>query len=274
MFGYNYDIVSVFPNFFLNYLDKRNAVGDMRWINRVYSSSGDWSGNLFDFFFRICFKITEDIPTPFKMKGFFRDDNVPMKRAVREALCNTLSNADFHMELGVVIKQYHDKIVFSNPGALAIPKNIALLGGTSKARNKNILDIFSYINIGERGGTGIPLIMTATKEENYPNPILEDSFNPDETKLTIYIKTQSNLEDTPKTETTVSLIMKLNIRNDLKTKLLKLHKNMQLNIFSNSSIVKILDCSTSSADNYIKILLVNNLIEPVKGYGNGKYKFK
>lgn len=142
MFGNFYDIKREFPNYFLDYQDCRNLVGNMRWFDRITSSSGDWSGNLYDFYYRIVFKLAEDIPTPFKMKGMFRDDYVPMKAAIREALCNALSNADYNMELGVVIKQYHDKLVFINSGTLAIPRNIALLGGTSKARNKNVLSIF------------------------------------------------------------------------------------------------------------------------------------
>ena len=46
------------------------------------------------------------------MNGMFRDDSSPMKKAIREALCNTLSNADYYGELGLVIKQYRDKLVF------------------------------------------------------------------------------------------------------------------------------------------------------------------
>ena len=67
---------------------------------------------MFDFYYRIAFKITEDIAVPFKMKGIFRDDSSKMKKALREALCNTLSNADYNNELGLVIKQYHDRIEF------------------------------------------------------------------------------------------------------------------------------------------------------------------
>ena len=274
----------------------------MRWSDRITSSSGEWSGNLYDFFYRICFKITEDISTPFKMKGIFRDDNVPMKRAVREALCNTLSNADFHMELGVVIKQYHDRIVFSNPGALAIPKNIALLGGTSKARNKNILDIFSYINIGERGGTGIPLIMTATKAENYPSPILEDRFNPDQTKLTIFIK---NINDSPNANSKnltidkqnlpietenlpietenlpietenlpIEIIGKSKYKQNVKDKLVQIVKHYHFEIFSRTNISNLLSVSDKSAYNLINYLKELDLIESVIGKGKGKYKFK
>lgn len=92
-----------------------------------------------------------------------------MKKAIREALYNTLSNADYHGELGLVIKQYHDKIVFSNPGILAMPLKQIMLGGESKARNRTILNIFSFVNIGERAGSGYPLILNAAKERNYSN---------------------------------------------------------------------------------------------------------
>ena len=160
MFGNFYDITDIYPNYFLDYQDYRNLEGDdMRWSFRITSTNGDWSGNLYDFYYRIAFKLTEDIAVPFKMKGIFRDDSSPMKKAIREALCNTLSNADYHGELGLVIKQYHDRIIFSNPGVLAMPLEQIMVGGESRARNRTILNIFSFVNIGERAGSGFPLIL-------------------------------------------------------------------------------------------------------------------
>ncbi|MCM1557159.1 MAG: hypothetical protein NC087_06455 [Anaeroplasma bactoclasticum] len=188
MFGYDYHIVRVYPNYFLDYQDHRHKIGDMRWSNRICSSVGDWSGNLLDFYWRIANKLVEDLPIPFKLEGFFRVDNTPMHDAMREALCNTLCNADFNNSRGLVVKQYEDNIYFTNPGALAMPLNKALKGGTSDARNKTILAMFNNIKIGERGGTGIPKIWTATKDAEYPTPILIDSFNPDITELTVFIK--------------------------------------------------------------------------------------
>lgn len=136
MFGNFYDITNIYPNYFLDYQDHRNLEGDdMRWSFRITSTNGDWSGNLYDFYYRITFKLTEDIAVPFKMNGMFRDDSSPMKKAIREALCNTLSNADYNGELGLVIKQYHDKLVFSNPGILAMPLEQIMLSGEPKARN-------------------------------------------------------------------------------------------------------------------------------------------
>lgn len=72
---------------------------------------------------------------------------------------------------------------FSNPGALAFPLEKMILGGDSQARNKNILKIFSLVNIGERAGSGFPLILSATEDENLPTPTIEESFNPSQTKL-------------------------------------------------------------------------------------------
>ncbi|MCM1556093.1 MAG: putative DNA binding domain-containing protein [Anaeroplasma bactoclasticum] len=188
MFNYHHEIVNVFPNYFLDYQDKRNLVGDMTWRNRVWSSNGNWSGNLFDFYYRVIYNLHEDLPVPFQLDGIQRLDTTPMHRAVSEALCNTLANADFNNTSGLVIKQYEDRLYFTNPGALAMPLDKAITGGRSDARNKVILSMFNHIRIGERSGSGIPRIFGATLEAGYPKPILSDRFNPDITELTVFIK--------------------------------------------------------------------------------------
>lgn len=285
VFGYNYDITTVFPNFFLDYQDKRNVTGDMRWVNRIYSSTGDWSGNLFDFYFRINNYLIEDIKIPFKMEGIFRVDITPMHKAIREVLCNCLSNADYNETRGLVIKQYNDRLEFSNPGAFTMHKELAFSGGNSDARNKSVLTMFNNINVGERTGSGIPLILSATKDAGYSTPTFQDFFNPDYTLVTIYLKNFENNQPNLEVESNnleikqlnveiPTLISNLDIRGDLKSNLLEIYNKIQNNIFSNSIIVEKLGCSASSADNYIKILKAHNLIEPVKGHGKGKYKFK
>lgn len=67
-------------------------------------------------------------------------------------------------------------------------KELAFSGGNSDARNKIILTMFNNINIGERTGSGIPLIMSATKNEGYIEPIFKDYFNSDYTLVTINLK--------------------------------------------------------------------------------------
>lgn len=65
MFGNEYDIVRQFPDYFLDYraeLDPNN-----RWTDRIQSSSGDWSGNLYDFYFRVYNKLKQSLNVPFKI---------------------------------------------------------------------------------------------------------------------------------------------------------------------------------------------------------------
>ncbi len=289
MFGYSYDIVTVYPNYFLDYQDKRNTIGDMRWVNRIYSSSGDWSGNLFDFFFRINNYLVENVKTPFKMEGIFRVDITPMHKAIREVLCNCLSNADYNETRGVVIKQYNERLEFSNPGAFTMQKKLAFSGGNSDARNKIILTMFNNINIGERTGSGIPLIMSATKNEGYIEPIFKDYFSPDYTLVTINLEKNEEKpeviskktevafekpEDTFKKPEVEIQINNLNIRNDIKEKLIRIYHELKNQIISNSIISEKLGIGHNASATCIKVLLANDLIEIVKGKGKGKYKFK
>ena len=54
MFGHEYEIVRKFPHYFLDYQEHdRSATEDERWTDRIVSSSGDWSGNICDFYFRV-----------------------------------------------------------------------------------------------------------------------------------------------------------------------------------------------------------------------------
>lgn len=77
-----------------------------RWSDRLQSSSGEWSGNVCDFYFRVYNKIIKDIKVPFKMVGGERIDDTLVHKELREALANCLINADYHGLRGVVIINY------------------------------------------------------------------------------------------------------------------------------------------------------------------------
>ena len=101
MFGNEYDIVRQFPDYFLDY----RAILDphTRWSDRIHSSSGDWSGNIFDFYFRVYNKLKQSLNVPFKLSDGARVDDTPMHDALREALANCLVNADYYGSRGIVI---------------------------------------------------------------------------------------------------------------------------------------------------------------------------
>ena len=51
MFGDEYKILYEYPEYFLDFRELLDPT--IRWTDRLQSSSGDWTGNLFDFFFRV-----------------------------------------------------------------------------------------------------------------------------------------------------------------------------------------------------------------------------
>jgi len=193
MFGYEYEIVREFPQYFLDYQEQFDS--KIRWSDRVVSSSGEWSGNIFDFFFKVATKLTSDIKRPFKLDGIFRVDDTPVHKAIREALVNTLVNADYYGRQGIVIQKYPKKFVFENPGSFRIPLQDAFDGGTSDPRNATILKMFSMIDIGERAGSGIPGIVSVWEENFKTIPVYEQTSNPSRVKTTLDISEYVGLDE-------------------------------------------------------------------------------
>jgi predicted HTH transcriptional regulator len=172
MFGYEYEITREFPQYFLDYQEDSQLLGDVRWTDRIVSSSGDWSGNLFDFVRKILVKLEEGLKVPFVLRGFQRIDDTPMHKLLREATVNTLAHADFYGRQGVVIRKNAKGFVFSNPGHLRIPKQEAIGGGVSDPRNSVILKIFSLIRYGERAGSGLSNILEVWRKVYHAEPTI------------------------------------------------------------------------------------------------------
>ena len=183
MFGDEYNITRELPEYFLDYREMLDPT--TRWTDRVQSSSGDWTGNIQDFFFRVNSKIAQDIKTPFKLEGITRVDDTPIHKAVREALVNCLVNADFYLPQGIVIKKDVKSLVIENPGSIRIGKKQMLLGGISDPRNKNLMKMFNLLGIGERAGGGIPDIDQVWADQGWNSPVVEELYNPDRTRLSL-----------------------------------------------------------------------------------------
>ena len=184
MFGHEYEIVREFPHYFLDYQEHdRSATEDERWTDRFVSSSGDRSGNICDFYFRVYNRIAQDIKVPFKLEGTDRIDDTPLHKALREALANALIHADYYDRRSLVIQKWPDKIRIANPGAFRINVQEALVGGVSDPRNESLIKMFNLINVGERAGSGLPSIRTVWQEQGWQEPEIVESFNPDRTTL-------------------------------------------------------------------------------------------
>lgn len=262
MFGKEYRITDEFCHYFLDYQDHREETPEIRWIDRVQSSSGDWSGNVFDFFFKVYNKLIKDLDIPFILDCVQRVDDTLMHKALREALCNTLANADYYGTRGIVIKKYKDKIEFSNPGCMRISIDEALAGGNTDPRNETILKIFSLIKIGERAGTGIQTIMHTINEYGYEKPTFEEKFNPDRIKLTIYLTRKNGIN---------SKIIKTNELTFDEKKVIELFKKQDF--IKRSDLEKNLNYRKTKSSEIIKSLINKNIINK-EGNGNNTKYFK
>ena len=186
MFGYEYEIVREYPHYFLDYREKLDD--DTRWSDRFVSSSGDWSGNIYDFYFRVYNRIAQSIKVPFALDGISRIDDTELHKALREALANTLINADYYGNTGVVIERNLTSITMTNAGTFRIDLDEAINGGISDPRNSGLIKMFSLINIGERAGSGLPMIFKAWTGTDFAMPDITEKENPDRVCLILPVE--------------------------------------------------------------------------------------
>ena len=185
MFGNEFEIVREFPDYFLDY---RECYDENRWTDRIVSTSGEWSGNVYDFYFRVYNKLVQDIKTPFKIVNGVRIDDSAIHSALREALANCIINADYHGRQGIVIIKQKNLIKMSNPGGFRIDIETAKSGGVSDPRNTTLMKMFNLIDIGERAGSGIPNIYDVWEKHNLNEPEIMEAFEPE--RITVSLSVQ------------------------------------------------------------------------------------
>ena len=190
-FGDFVTILNEAPNFFLDYRERLST--ETRWSDRVCSGDGNWSGNVFDFYFKIIDRMTSDVKRPFKLDSkLLRVDDTPIHASLREALANALIHADYYGRCGIVVDKEFRKITISNPGTFRISIDAAIAGGISDARNSRIFNMFSLIDVGERSGSGLCDLYNNWKEYGYKTPVLRETVDPDRSSLTLEIEVEDN----------------------------------------------------------------------------------
>ena len=187
MFGYEYEITAVFPNYFLDYQENRTNGIYARWTDRITSQSGDWSGNVFDFLLRVIPKLQADLKVPFMFKGNHLDEDTPLHKTVREATVNMLANADFYGRRGVVVEKGADGFRFANPGSMRVSLTEAIQDSASDPRNGVMMKMLAMVKYGERAGSGLQGIFKTWQSVYHCAPKLEvtTSGGVDRTTLTL-----------------------------------------------------------------------------------------
>lgn len=182
MFGKLHTIREEIPNYMIDYQERPEAKTEYRWIDRI-TTDGTWSGNLFDFYRKVIKKLYSDLKVPFSLDGNIRQDNTLIHIALREALINTISHADYSGRVSLLIVKRPDMFGFRNPGLMRIPIENAVNGGESDCRNRTIHQMFLLIGLGERAGSGLPKIFSGWSSQHWSKPLLYEKQEPEQTLL-------------------------------------------------------------------------------------------
>jgi len=182
MFGKLISIQEEYPNYMLDYQERAEAKTERRWIDRL-SLDGTWSGNIFDFYTRTFKKLTSDLKIPFSLHAAMREDTTTVHNALREALVNTLVHADYSGKASVLVVKRPDMFGFRNPGLMRISVEQAINGYEHDCRNEKLHQMFHFIGLGERAGSGIPNIFKWWGENHWRKPYLHEKLDPYEQTL-------------------------------------------------------------------------------------------
>lgn len=174
MFGREAEIIRQYPHYLLDY-QEQGEHGET--VEQISSFSGEWSGNLYDFYRMVHKKLTEAVSDT--------GNPVPVHSALCEALVNALIHADYHGSRGIVILKKQNTVVFSNPGTFRIDVRDAKNGGVSDPRNAALLKLFHYAGIGRGTGSGMPQIFHAWEKRGWDDPVVQELFAPDRTTITL-----------------------------------------------------------------------------------------
>lgn len=121
---------------------------------------------------------------PFRLdENSLRVDETEAHDALREAIANCLTNADYNERRGVVFLWKEDGLNLSNPGGFRVGIEEAYIGGNSDPRNETMMKMFTLINIGERARGGIPDMVKKWTEAGYGKPALSERVNPERSSI-------------------------------------------------------------------------------------------
>ena len=191
-FGYASIIRDVFPYYKVDFYDVSHT--ETRWNYRIDDGDISWSGNVFDFYLKVTSYLASVLPNAFKLRGFENVSGQDALEAAREGVCNAIFNCDFMRHGGIKIVYDSGILTIENSGRIIVGLEQALAGGDSHPRNEGIMLLFRVNKIGERSGLGVPRIFTIFQQQNFEEPILRESVDPNDATILVlpFHKKQAN----------------------------------------------------------------------------------
>lgn len=246
-----------------------------------------------------------------EIEGVLRRDTYELPiHAIREMIANAVVHRSYLDDSTVQVSIFDDRVEVSSPGMLygGMDLETAKLG-KSRCRNAAIAEAFHYMHIVETWGTGIPRIISRCKEFGLKEPLFEE-FG-DGFKVTLFRKAingalnvsnvaenlSNGLEKMSNAIGKVSNTLQKESNtlqkesNDF-TEYIDILKDAEITerfianiktvfehsgteeIFGQADVMEWLQCSKSKATNVMNAMKKAKIVEKVRGFGAGKYKFK
>ena len=111
-----------------------------------------------------------------RIEGAYRKDIYELPAdSVRELIINAVMNCNFLQASHVQVALFDDRLEITSPGGLMPGVTIERMKeGYSQIRNRALAHAFSYMNLIEGWGTGIPRLLREMKEYGLPEPEFVD----------------------------------------------------------------------------------------------------
>ena len=129
-----------------------------------------------------------------RLEGIYRKDIYELPPdSIRELIINAVMNCSFLQNSHIQVAVYDDRLEITSPGGLMPGVTLdKMKEGYSKIRNRALAHAFSYMNLIEAWGSGIPKLMEAMREYGLRDPEfcdLEIGF-----RINLYRKEENELE--------------------------------------------------------------------------------
>ncbi len=177
MFGYDYSIMSVLPNYHLDYLEF--ADGSDRWTYRLDTGTGEFTGNVYSFLTEVSNRLSVVNGRGKEVEGMTRIDDSVLIRMQRELIVNALAHADYEGRRGIRIEWRADSFTVRNPGNLRVSLEDMFEGGISDPRNPHLALMIGLLGMAERAGSGVSDVVSSCRRTGMPDPIYLETVNPE-----------------------------------------------------------------------------------------------
>lgn len=196
----------------------------------------------------------------------------------KEMIVNAVAHRDYGIKgTDIQIKLFDNHFYVENPGTLAGFVRLSNIRNTHFSRNPKIAAYLKEYEFVKEFGEGVDRIYRELEENHLPEPKISAKYS----MVTVEVYNQnSTVEPSNSTvefykKTIEQKLIGFGTYADRRENILKMIDLYQFNqLFSRALLVQDLHISDDKAAELLRLLKNVEAIEPVKGQGKGKYKFK